>query len=86
MRRKSALGHPRLTCSNLFTCCSHPVPCSGACCNGERGALTIPRLTFVAMGNGAPDLSANISAIRNGSVQLSAGAFTGVGSAAICGR
>lgn len=34
-------------------------------------------VTFVAMGNGAPDLSANISAIRNGSVQLSAGAFTG---------
>ena len=29
------------------------------------------------MGNGAPDLSANISAIRNGSVQLSAGALTG---------
>ena len=34
-------------------------------------------VTFVAMGNGAPDLSANISAIRNGSVQLSAGALTG---------
>lgn len=34
-------------------------------------------VTFVAMGNGAPDLSANISAIRNGSWQLSAGAFTG---------
>lgn len=36
-------------------------------------------VTFVAMGNGAPDLSANISAIRNGSVQLSAGALTGAG-------
>ena len=31
------------------------------------------------MGNGAPDLSANISAVRNGSVQLSAGALTGEG-------
>jgi len=47
-------------------------------------AQSIPKMrprfagvTFVAMGNGAPDLSANISAIRNGSVQLSAGAFTG---------
>ena len=29
------------------------------------------------MGNGAPDLSANISAIRSGQVSLSAGAFTG---------
>ncbi|KAJ9513893.1 hypothetical protein QJQ45_020970, partial [Haematococcus lacustris] len=45
---------------------------------------TIPKMrprfagvTFVAMGNGAPDLSANISAIRNGQIQLSAGAFTG---------
>jgi hypothetical protein len=36
-------------------------------------------VTFVAMGNGAPDLSANISAVRNGSVQLSAGALTGEG-------
>lgn len=34
-------------------------------------------VTFVAMGNGAPDLSANISAIRSGQVALSAGAFTG---------
>ncbi|GAX77541.1 hypothetical protein CEUSTIGMA_g4985.t1 [Chlamydomonas eustigma] len=47
-------------------------------------AQSIPKMrprfagvTFVAMGNGAPDLSANISAIRNGSVQLSAGALTG---------
>ncbi|KAF5827358.1 hypothetical protein DUNSADRAFT_790 [Dunaliella salina] len=45
---------------------------------------TIPKMrprfagvTFVAMGNGAPDLSANISAIRSGQVALSAGAFTG---------
>lgn len=35
-------------------------------------------VTFVAIGNGAPDLSANISAIRNGQVLLSAGALTGV--------
>ncbi|KAG2490267.1 hypothetical protein HYH03_011222 [Edaphochlamys debaryana] len=34
-------------------------------------------VTFVAIGNGAPDLSANISAIRNGGVLLSAGALTG---------
>ncbi|MEW5313216.1 MAG: hypothetical protein WDW38_004802 [Sanguina aurantia] len=34
-------------------------------------------VTFVAIGNGAPDLSANISAIRNGQVLLSAGALTG---------
>ena len=34
-------------------------------------------VTFVAIGNGAPDLSANISAIRSGSVLLSAGALTG---------
>jgi hypothetical protein len=34
-------------------------------------------VTFVAIGNGAPDLSANISAIRSGQVALSAGAFTG---------
>lgn len=34
-------------------------------------------VTFVALGNGAPDLSANISAIRNGEVLLSAGALTG---------
>ena len=47
-------------------------------------AQSIPKMrprfagvTFVAMGNGAPDLSANISAIRSGSIQLSAGAITG---------
>ncbi|KXZ55820.1 hypothetical protein GPECTOR_2g1371 [Gonium pectorale] len=34
-------------------------------------------VTFVAIGNGAPDLSSNISAIRNGDVLLSAGALTG---------
>ena len=34
-------------------------------------------VTFVAIGNDAPDLSANISAIRNGEVLLSAGALTG---------
>jgi hypothetical protein len=36
-----------------------------------------PAVTFVAMGNGAPDLSSNISAIRGGGVLLSAGAITG---------
>jgi sodium/potassium/calcium exchanger 6 len=34
-------------------------------------------VTFVALGNGAPDLSSNIFAIRSGQVQLSAGALTG---------
>lgn len=34
-------------------------------------------VTFVALGNGAPDLSANIAAISAGEVVLSAGAFTG---------
>ncbi|EFJ46155.1 hypothetical protein VOLCADRAFT_93618 [Volvox carteri f. nagariensis] len=34
-------------------------------------------VTFVAIGNGATDLSANITAIRNGDVLLSAGALTG---------
>lgn len=34
-------------------------------------------MTFVALGNGAPDLSANIAAISAGEVVLSAGAFTG---------
>lgn len=34
-------------------------------------------VTFVALGNGAPDLSANIAAISAGEVTLSAGAFTG---------
>ncbi len=36
-----------------------------------------PAVTFVALGNGAPDLSANITAIRSGDVLLSAGALTG---------
>lgn len=34
-------------------------------------------VTFVALGNGAPDLSANIAAISAGEVVLSAGALTG---------
>ncbi|KAF6254059.1 hypothetical protein COO60DRAFT_358074 [Scenedesmus sp. NREL 46B-D3] len=34
-------------------------------------------VTFVALGNGAPDLSANIAAISAGEVTLSAGALTG---------
>ncbi|PNW72472.1 hypothetical protein CHLRE_16g683595v5 [Chlamydomonas reinhardtii] len=34
-------------------------------------------VTFVAIGNGAPDLSSNISAIRNGDWLLSTGALTG---------
>ncbi|GLI68437.1 hypothetical protein VaNZ11_012853 [Volvox africanus] len=34
-------------------------------------------VTFVAIGNGATDLSANITAIRNGDVLLSTGALTG---------
>ncbi|KAG1672211.1 hypothetical protein FOA52_002912 [Chlamydomonas sp. UWO 241] len=34
-------------------------------------------VTFVAMGNGAPDLSSNINAIKSGSVLLSLGALTG---------
>ena len=36
-----------------------------------------PAVTFVALGNGAPDLSSNINAIRSGNVLLSAGALTG---------
>jgi Ca2+/Na+ antiporter len=36
-----------------------------------------PAVTFVALGNGAPDLSANIAAISAGEVTLSAGALTG---------
>ncbi|GFR47865.1 hypothetical protein Agub_g9674, partial [Astrephomene gubernaculifera] len=47
-------------------------------------AQSIPKMrprfagvTFVAMGNAAPDLSSNISAVRNGGVLLSAGALTG---------
>lgn len=42
-----------------------------------RLCATTHAVTFVAIGNGAPDLSANISAIRSGQVALSAGAFTG---------
>eukprot|EP00878_Enallax_costatus_P021309 GHUV01022555.1.p1 GENE.GHUV01022555.1~~GHUV01022555.1.p1 ORF type:complete len:512 (+),score=108.21 GHUV01022555.1:224-1759(+) len=34
-------------------------------------------VTFVALGNGAPDLSANIAAISSGEITLSAGALTG---------
>jgi len=34
-------------------------------------------VTFVALGNGAPDLSANIAAIQSGEVLLSAGGITG---------
>jgi Ca2+/Na+ antiporter len=34
-------------------------------------------VTFVAIGNGAPDLSSNINAIKSGNVLLSAGALTG---------
>jgi hypothetical protein len=34
-------------------------------------------VTFVALGNGAPDLSANITAIQSGQVLLSAGGITG---------
>ena len=34
-------------------------------------------VTFVALGNGAPDLSANIAAIQSGQVLLSAGGITG---------
>lgn len=39
--------------------------------------LVLPAVTFVALGNGAPDLSSNIAAIHAGEVQLSAGALTG---------
>lgn len=39
--------------------------------------LARPAVTFVALGNGAPDLSANISAIKSGGIQLSAGGITG---------
>lgn len=34
-------------------------------------------VTFVALGNGAPDLSANVAAIQAGEVVLSAGGITG---------
>ncbi len=39
--------------------------------------FSLRAVTFVAIGNGAPDLSANITAIRGGDVLLSAGALTG---------
>jgi hypothetical protein len=42
-----------------------------------HGCRCCPAVTFVALGNGAPDLSANIAAISAGEVVLSAGAFTG---------
>lgn len=45
---------------------------------------TIPKMrprfagvTFMVLGNGAPDISSNVSAIRAGEVTLSAGALTG---------
>lgn len=50
--------------------------------HGKPHSCSIPvvagaAVTFVALGNGAPDLSANIAAISAGEVVLSAGAFTG---------
>lgn len=47
--------------------------CVGVC----SACCVTPAVTFVALGNGAPDLSANIAAISAGEVVLSAGAFTG---------
>jgi hypothetical protein len=57
-----------------FTYCAHStvlcvVLCFLFCCPAA--------VTFVALGNGAPDLSANIAAISAGEVTLSAGALTG---------
>jgi hypothetical protein len=49
---------------------AHPLFC--CCC-----CVCAAAVTFVALGNGAPDLSANIAAISAGEVVLSAGALTG---------
>lgn len=55
------LAAPVCACACFLVCC----------------LLLTAAVTFVALGNGAPDLSANIAAISAGEVVLSAGAFTG---------
>lgn len=61
--------------SMLVCCCA--LSTADTSCNCCCGAYGLPAVTFVALGNGAPDLSANIAAISAGEVVLSAGAFTG---------
>lgn len=58
------------TCLPIVQLLLHPI-------SVQRVCLCCPAVTFVALGNGAPDLSANIAAISAGEVVLSAGAFTG---------
>lgn len=45
----------------------------------HRAPPCAPAATFLALGNGAPDLSATISAVRGGQYPMALGALTGAG-------